>query len=347
MIDFRSDTVTKPTLAMRRAMAEADVGDDVYGEDPTVNRLQERASEIFEKEAALFVPTGSMGNQIAVKLHTRPGAEVVIEERGHIYNYEMAAMAAISGTLARAVKSADGSGILAWADIEPAIHSGAAYYVAPTTLIALENSHNLAGGTLMTRARTEEICERAHRLKIPVHLDGARIFNAATALGEQVAALARPVDSVMFCLSKGLGAPVGSMLLGRRDFIEEARRWRKLLGGGMRQAGVLAAAALVALEETPPRLHVDHENARRLAEGLAEISGIRIDPEKVVTNIVIFDIAETGLGANDICERLQQAHGVLASGFGSSIRMVTHYDVTRADVDTALDALRKTVASKQ
>ena len=236
---------------MRRAMAEAEVGDDVYGEDPTVNRLQERAAEIFEKEAALFVPTGSMGNQIAIKLHTRPGTEVVIEERGHIFNFEMAAMSAISGTLARPVRSHDGSGILTWAEIEAAIHVGGAYYVAPTALIALENSHNLAGGSLLSRARTEEIAARAHALGLPVHLDGARIFNAAVALDERVANLARPVDSVMFCLSKGLGAPVGSMLLGPRAFIEEARRWRKLLGGGMRQAGVLAAAALVALEETP------------------------------------------------------------------------------------------------
>src|SRR2546423_4248359 len=225
MIDLRSDTVTRPTPAMRRAMAEAEVGDDVYGEDPTVNRLQERAAEIFEKEAAIFVPTGSMGNQIAVKLHTRPGTEVVIEERGHIFNFEMATMAALSGTLARPVKSRDGSGILTWDEIAAALHvkSKSAYYVVPTALIALENSHNLAGGTLLTRARTEEICARAHALELPVHLDGARIFNAATALNETVAALARPADSVMFCLSKALGAPVGSMLLGTCAFIEEAR----------------------------------------------------------------------------------------------------------------------------
>src|SRR5947209_2330002 len=268
MIDLRSDTVTKPTPAMRRAMAEAKVGDDVYGEDPTVNRLQERAAEIFEKEAALFVPTGSMGNQIAVKLHTRPGQEVVIEERGHIYNFEMAAMAAVSGTLARPVRSLDGSGILTWDEIESALHVGGAYYVAPTGLIALENSHNLAGGTLLTRERAEDICEHAHARNLPVHLDGARIFNAAAALNDSVAELTRPVDSVMFCLSKALGAPVGSMLLGSRAFIEEARGWRKLLGGGMRQAGVLAAAGLIALEEAPKRLHEDHANARRFAEGL-------------------------------------------------------------------------------
>lgn len=344
IIDLRSDTVTKPTPAMRRAMAEAEVGDDVYGEDPTVNRLQERAAEIFEKEAALFVPTGSMGNQIAVKLHTRPGTEVVIEERGHIYNFEMAAMSAISGTLARPVKSHDISGILSWADIKGALHSGGAYYVAPTALIALENSHNLAGGTLLTRERTEEICERAHALNLPVHLDGARIFNASAALNAPVSALARPVDSVMFCLSKALGAPVGSMLLGTRAFIEEARRWRKLLGGGMRQAGVLAAAGLVALEETPQRLSLDHANARRLAEGLAELRGISINPERVVTNIVIFDVSQTGLTADEICARLQ-TRNVLASGFGSSIRMVTHYDVSGEDIETALQELKKSLES--
>ncbi|HEX8284086.1 MAG TPA: GntG family PLP-dependent aldolase [Pyrinomonadaceae bacterium] len=347
MIDFRSDTVTRPTPAMRRAMAEAEVGDDVYGEDPTVNRLQERAAEIFEKEAALFVPTGSMGNQIAVKLHTRPGEEVVIEERGHIYNYEMAAMSAISGALARPVKSADGSGVMTWDEVRAAVRANdAPYYVARTGLVALENSHNLAGGSVLTRERTEEICEGAHALGIKVHLDGARIFNAAEALGESVAALARPADSVMFCLSKGLGAPVGSMLLGERGFIEEARRWRKLLGGGMRQAGVLAAAGLVALEETPRRLSEDHANARRLAEGVAELPGIKIDPESVRTNIVIFDVSGARLAADEICARVRERRGVLCSGFGSSIRMVTHYDVSRADVDAALGALREVVSSQ-
>ena len=329
---------------MRRAMAEAEVGDDVYGEDPTVNRLQERAAEIFEKEAAIFVPTGSMGNQIAVKLHTRPGTEVVIEERGHIYNYEMAAMAAISGALARPVKSRDGSGILSWADIETGLHVGGAYYVAPTALIALENSHNFAGGAVLTRARTEEIAERAHALSLPVHLDGARLFNAATALRESVANLARPVDSVMFCLSKGLGAPVGSMLLGSKTFIGEARRWRKVLGGGMRQAGVLAAAALIALEEMPARLTEDHTNARRLAEGLAELPGIRIDPETVVTNIVIFDVTETGINAGEICARLAE-RGILAISFDPTIRMVTHYDVSREDIETALREIREILKS--
>jgi len=283
-----------------------------------------------------------MGNQIAVKLHTRHGQEVVIEERGHIYNYEMASMAAVSGVLARPVKSNDGSGILTWDEIAPAIHTQTAYYVAPTGLIALENSHNLAGGSVLTRDRTEDICARAHEKNLPVHLDGARIFNAATALGESVADLARPADSVMFCLSKGLGAPVGSMLLGTRAFIDEARVVRKMLGGGMRQAGVLAAAGLIALEESPKGLLEDHRNAKLLAEGLAELPGIKIDPEKVVTNIVIFDVSETGMTADGICEQLKE-RGVLASGFGSSIRMVIHYDVARADIETALRELRSVV----
>lgn len=339
MIDLRSDTVTKPTPAMRRAMAEAEVGDDVYGEDPTVNRLQERAAEIFEKEAAIFVPTGSMGNQIAVKLHTRPGMEVVIEERGHIFNYEMAAMSAVSGTIARPVRSADGTGILTWEEIESALHVNTAYYVAPTGLIALENSHNLAGGTLLSRARTEEICEQAHAIDLRVHLDGARIFNASVALGESVANLARPVDSVMFCFSKGLGAPIGSMLLGSRGFIDEARRWRKLLGGGMRQVGVLAAAALIALEESPKRLVEDHVNARRLANGLAELPQVVIDPHNVVTNIVILDVSRCAISAEEICARLKE-HGVLASGFGSSIRMVTHFDVSSKEIETTIEEFK-------
>lgn len=328
---------------MRRAMAEAEVGDDVYGEDPTVNRLQERAAEIFEKEAAIFVPTGSMGNQTAVKLHTRSGQEVVIEERGHIFNFEMATMSAFSGVLARPVKSNDGSGILTWDEIAGALHSNSAYYVAPTGLVALENSHNLAGGSVLTRERTEDICARAHAINLPVHLDGARIFNAAAALGETVADLARPADSVMFCLSKGLGAPVGSMLLGEKAFIDEARVVRKMLGGGMRQAGVLAAAGLIALEESPKLLLEDHANAKLLAEGVAGISGVKIDPEKVVTNIVIFDVTETGQTADEICAQLR-ALGVLSAGFGSSIRMVTHYDVSRADIETALAALTRVIA---
>lgn len=338
MIDLRSDTVTKPTAQMRRAMAKAEVGDDVYAEDPTVNLLQEKAAEMFGKEAALFVPTGSMGNQIAVKLHTKQGDEIIIEERGHIFNYEMGAPSTVAGVLVRPVKSADGGGILTWAEIESALHVNQPYYACPTSLICLENSHNLAGGTVLTKERTDEICERAHDLNIPVHLDGARIFNASVALSESVAELSRNCDSVQFCLSKGLGAPVGSMLLGKKDFIEEARVWRKRLGGGMRQVGVLAAAGLIAIEETPKILHVDHENARMLAEGVANLNGVSIDAKRVVTNIVIFDVSNAEISAGEICAKLKE-HEILASAFGNSIRMVTHYDVSGADIDKTLKKL--------
>ncbi|CAN5522705.1 low-specificity L-threonine aldolase [soil metagenome] len=339
MIDLRSDTVTKPTPAMRRAMAEAEVGDDVYGEDPTVNLLQGRAAEIFGKEAALFVPTGSMGNQIAVKLHTKAGDEVIIEERGHIFNYEMGTPAVVAGVLIRPVKSQTGSGILTWKEIESALHINQPYYACPTGLICLENSHNLAGGSVMTAEHCAEICDAAHKLGIPIHLDGARIFNAAAALNESVAELSKNVDSVQFCLSKGLGAPVGSMLLGKKDFIEEARVWRKRLGGGMRQVGVLAAAGLIALEETPKVLHLDNENAKLLAKGAANLKGVSIDAEKVATNIVIFDVSNADISASEICAKLKE-YDILASSFGNSIRMVTHYDVSRKDIETTLKAMR-------
>lgn len=331
---------------MRRAMAEADVGDDVYGEDPTVNRLQERAAEIFEKEAALFVPTGSMGNQIAVKLHTKPGTEAVIEERGHIFNFEMGSPAAISGVTIRPVKSVDGSGQLTWDEIAGALHVDQPYYSSPTALICLENTHNFAGGSVMTAEQCADICSNAKKLGIPVHMDGARIFNAAAALDTTAAELSRHCDSVQFCLSKGLGAPVGSILTGTKEFIEEARIWRKRLGGGMRQAGVVAAAGLVALDESPNGLPVDHANARKLAEHIAEIPGVSIDVERVVTNIVIFDISATGKTAAAICAELKN-RGVLAGGFGKAIRMVTHYDVSAADIDNAVAVLREVIVSRK
>ncbi|HEX8638237.1 MAG TPA: GntG family PLP-dependent aldolase, partial [Pyrinomonadaceae bacterium] len=315
MIDLRSDTVTKPTAAMRRAMAEAEVGDDVYGEDPTVNILQERAAEIFGKQAALFCPTGSMGNQIAVKLHTAPGDEIIIEERGHIFNWELGMPAVAAGVTIRPVRAANASGMLTWREIESAIHTNAPYYAAPTGLICLENTHNFGGGSVMSADETGEICDRAHALGLPVHLDGARIFNAAAALNESVADLTKSVDSVQFCLSKGLGAPVGSVVLGTKDFIDEARTWRKRFGGGMRQVGVLAAAGIIALEESPNRLHIDHENARRLAEGAANIKGVSIDAERVQTNIVIFDVSATGKTSAEICAALKE-NEILASPFG-------------------------------
>ncbi len=342
MIDLRSDTVTKPTRAMRRAMAEAEVGDDVYGEDPTVNLLQERAAEVFGKEAALFVPTGSMGNQIAVKLHTRTGDEIIIEERGHIFNYEMGAPSAVAGVMIRAVRSASGDGMLTWDEIAAAVHVNQPYYACPTGLICLENTHNFGGGSVMSAAQTSHICSNAHELNLPVHLDGARIFNAAAALNESVAELSRSCDSVQFCLSKGLGAPVGSMLLGEKDFIEEARVWRKRLGGGMRQVGILAAAGLIALTESPKRLHIDHENAKFLAAGAANLRGVAIDAERVQTNIVIFDVSETGKTSAEVVSELKK-HEVLAIPFGKAIRMVTHTDVSRQDIETTLGALEKII----
>jgi threonine aldolase len=321
---------------MRRAMAEAVVGDDVYREDPTVNRLQERAAEIFEREAALFVPSGLMGNQAAIKAHTRPGQEVICEQRAHILNHEMGMMSAFSGCLPRAVWAEDG--ILSWELIAPNLR-GRSDHHASTGLVSLENTSNMAGGFVYPLRVSNEICDRAHESGLPVHLDGARIFNASVASGKPVVELTRKFDSVMFCLSKGLGAPVGSMLVGSKNFIEEARVVRKMLGGGMRQAGVLAAAGLVALEETPRCLHVDHENARFLAQGLAEIRGIRIDPSKVASNILFLDVSGTGITSFEISKRLA-AQRVLANGVTpESIRMVTHYDVNRAGCERAIRVL--------
>ena len=340
MIDLRSDTVTRPSDAMRSAMANAEVGDDVFGDDPTVNRLQERAAEVFEREASLWVPSGCMGNEIAVKVHTKPGQEVITEERGHILNYELGAAAIISGVTIRAVKSGDGSGHLTCREIEPALKIDPPYYQASTGLICLENTHNFAGGSVMTAEACAEVCEKAHAVGVPVHMDGARIFNAATALNTSVADLTLDCDSVMFTLSKGLGAPAGSILLGTNEFIKEAHIWRKRLGGGMRQVGILAAAGLMALDEGPKRLQEDHDNARRLAHGLAEIPGISIDIDKVVTNILIFDISGTGKPSAEIVGALGLL-GVLAVGFGDLIRMVTHLDVSAENIDETLSMLAR------
>ena len=282
-----------------------------------------------------------MGNEIAVKLHTKPGQEIIIEERGHVLNYELGAAALISGVTIRPVKSGDGSGHLKWNDIAPALHINQPNWISPTALICLENTHNFAGGTVLTGEECADVCEEAHAVGLPVHMDGARIFNASIAVNESVAKLTRNCDSVMFTLSKGLGAPVGSILLGSKDFIDEARVWRKRLGGGMRQIGILAAAGLIALEDGPKRLHEDHENARALAEGLAGIPGLKIDPSTVQTNIVIFDVSGTGRAASEICAQLK-AVGVLTIGISETqIRMVTHCDVSRADIDSTLNVLRK------
>lgn len=342
MIDLRSDTVTRPTAAMRAAMAAAEVGDDVYGEDPTINRLQERAAGIFEKEAALFVPSGTMGNQIAVKVHTRPGQEIVIEERGHILNYELGASAIFAGVTIRPVRSADGSGILTWPEVAEVLSTDGIYDHTQTGLLCLENTHNLAGGTVMSAEHCAELCDNAHSAGIAVHMDGARIFNAAVASGSSVAELTRHCDSVQFCLSKGLGAPVGSVLVGSKEFIDEARIWRKRFGGGMRQAGIIAAAGLIALEESPKRLHEDHENAKRLAMGIAQIPGIAIDVAGVETNIVIFDVACTGRSSADIVSDLRE-RGILSIGFGTKIRFVTHCDVSAEDITKSIVALASVV----
>ena len=344
IVDLRSDTVTRPTPAMRRAMAEAELGDDVYREDPTVNRLQERAAEIFNREASLFVPSGTMGNQTALKVQTQPGREVICEARAHIYNHEMGMMGAFSGVVPRTIVADDG--IMRWEQIEPLIRRRSDHQ-ASTGLVELENTSNLAGGSVYPIAISDEICDGAHQRGLPVHLDGARIFNASVALGCSVVELTRKFDSVMFCLSKGLGAPVGSMVVGSKDFIEEARLVRKMLGGGMRQAGILAAAGLVALEESPRRLYIDHENARFLAERLAEIPGVKIDPAKVTTNILFFEISASGLTAQEVSKRLS-AQGVLANPTSAStIRMVTHFDVDRAGCERAIITVRDILAVAQ
>jgi threonine aldolase len=339
LIDLRSDTVTKPTLEMRAAMAAAEVGDDVYGEDPTVNQLERRAAEIFGREAALFVPTGTMGNQIAIRLLTQPGQEVIAESRAHILDWEMATTAVFSGCLVRAVH-ADG-GILTWQHIEPVIY-GRGSFRAATGLIEIENTANLAGGRVTRLEVLQEIWKNAKERRLPVHLDGARIFNAAVALGADVKTLTRGFDTVMFCLSKGLGAPVGSMLTGTAELMEQARIYRKALGGGMRQAGVLAAAGLIALEQMPARLHEDHANARLLAEALSNMEGVAIDPDTVETNIVIFRLTGA-VTAKELTVRLK-ARGILASTVGAdAIRLVTHHDVSRGDCITAAEALSEEI----
>jgi len=319
------------------------VGDDVYREDPTVNRLQDRAAEIFEREAGLYVVSGTMGNQTAIKVLTRHGQEVICEDRCHIYNFEMGTLTAFSGVVPRTIHAADG--ILSWELIAPHIRARNDYR-ARTGLIELENSSNLAGGSVYPLAITSDMVTRAHAVGLPVHLDGARIFNASAALGKSVAELTQKFDSVMFCLSKGLGAPVGSLLVGSKEFIEEARIVRKMLGGGMRQAGVLAAAGLIALEEGPKRLHIDHANAKFLAQDLAQIPGIKIDAAKVATNILFFDVAGTGKTALEI-SKLLAAQGVLANASDTTnIRMVTHLDVDRAGCERAMRVLRELVGSR-
>jgi threonine aldolase len=316
------------------------VGDDVYGEDPTVNRLEARAAEVFGREAALFVPTGTMGNQVAIRLHTEHGQEVVCEARAHVLDWEMGTAAAFSGCTMRPVAAE--RGILTWELVRGAIYRNVAFH-ASTGLICVENTHNMAGGTVTPVATARQICEGAHALGLPVHLDGARIFHAATALGIGVRELSAGFDTVMFCLSKGLGAPVGSMLVGSAEAMARARLFRKALGGGMRQAGVLAAAGLIALEEMPARLGEDHANARLLAKAVAAHKAAEIDMETVQTNIVIFKLRGGG-DAAAFCAMLK-ANGVLASGIGPRVvRFVTHFDVGRVECARAAGVVGELLA---
>jgi threonine aldolase len=333
-IDLRSDTVTRPTAAMRAAMAAAEVGDDVYGEDPTINRLEARAAEVFGREAAIFVPTGTMGNQIAIRLHTQHGQEVICESRSHIVDWELAMVAAFSGCQLRTIQA--DRGILTWSEIKAAILPKI-YYRAATGLISLENTHNRAAGRLRLWRCWRRFGRGPKEAGLPVHLDGARVFHAATYLGLSVAELTRGFDTVMFCLSKGLCAPVGSMLVGSRELIDRARIYRKALGGGMRQAGVLAAAGLIALDEMTLRLAEDHANARLLAEGLAELPEVEIDLGAVQTNLVIFQLKN---GRYDSLLARLKARGVLASTVNPpGIRLVTHHDVSREACEQALAIL--------
>ena len=339
MIDLRSDTLTKPTAAMREAMAAADVGDDVYGEDPTINRLEARAAEVFGREAALFVPTGTMGNQIAIRLHTEHGQEVICEAQSHVLDWEMAMVSAFSGCVPRAVASENG--VLTWDRIATALYPKV-YYRAATGLICLENTHNMAGGVVTPVAVLEEIWEGARQAGLPTHLDGARVFNAATALGEDVKTITRGFDTVMFCLSKGLGAPVGSMLVGSKAMMARAKVFRKALGGGMRQAGVLAAAGLIALEEMPKRLGDDHANARRMAQAIAASPHVELNLATVQTNIVMLRL-RAGDAANVVSQLRER--GVVASAIGTNrVRLVTHYDVSLEQCERAAQILLETVS---
>ena len=338
-IDLRSDTVTHPTPAMREAMARAEVGDDVFGEDPTVRRLESMAAELMGKEAAVFVASGTMGNLTCLLAHCQRGDEAIVGSEAHLLHHEVGGAAGLAGIQLRPVPN----DVRGWLDLDAVEGTirGENIHFPRTALVCLENSHNRCGGGVLTPEATAEIARLAHRSGAAVHLDGARIFNAAVALGLPASRLSAEVDSVTFCLSKGLAAPVGSLVCGSADFIARARKARKALGGGMRQVGVIAAAGVVALESMIERLAEDHEHARLLAQGLAQIPGVRIDPDRVQTNIVVFDVDD---GA--ACRRRLGDVGVLATGFGPSrVRMVTHYGISRRDIDEALERMRSVAAA--
>jgi threonine aldolase len=338
-VDLRSDTITKPTPAMRRAMAEAEVGDDVFGEDPTVNRLEEVAAELMGKQTALFVASGTMGNLVSLLAHCGRGDEVILGDQSHTFFYEQGGSAALGGIHPRTVPNRP-DGTMALHEVEAAIRQDNIHFPR-TRLIALENTHNRCNGSPLDIAYMRSVGELARRYGLKIHVDGARIFNAAVALGVKARDLVSEADSVTFCLSKGLGAPVGSVVCGSREFIDEARRARKVLGGGMRQAGVLAAAGLVALTEMVDRLAEDHANALKLAKGLTEMEDLFIDPGRVKTNIVFFEIKREELTPQELVERLG-AEGVRLFPLGPrQLRAVLNYHVTAEDVDYVLTVFRK------
>lgn len=337
VIDLRSDTVTLPTDEMRAAMARADVGDDVYLEDPTVNRLQEETAAMLGKEAALFVPSGSMGNLLAVKCQARPSDQVVLERNAHILQFEMGGLAAFSGAVPLVLDTE--RGILDPEAVRAGLRTEVPYYQMRTALVCVEDTHNFGGGSVYPLETLARIREVTAPKSVPVHMDGARLFNAAVAQGVSAAEIARHADSVMVSYSKGLSAPVGSALCGSRALVEEARRLRRVIGGGMRQAGILAAAALLGIRTMIDRLAEDHVTARRLAEGLAEIPPVRIDPAAVETNIVVFGLDSAGRCA--FLVRALKERGVLAGQLSpESIRMVTHRHIGYNEVDSALAAIR-------
>ncbi|HPO83736.1 MAG TPA: low-specificity L-threonine aldolase [Coprothermobacter proteolyticus] len=334
-IDLRSDTVTLPTEEMRRAMAEAEVGDDVYGEDPTIQELESLAAKILGKEAALFVPSGTMGNQVSVMTHTQRGDEVIMEAESHVYYYEVGAMAVLSGVQACPVPGK--RGVMDPDDVRRAIRERGNIHFPRTSLVVLENTHNRGGGKVLPLDNVKAISDIAHSNGLSVHMDGARIFNAQVASGIPASEYAKYADSVMFCLSKGLCAPVGSMVVGSKDFINKARKNRKMLGGGMRQAGVLAAAGIIALTKMVDRLQEDHDNAKLLAQKLQQL-GYGVDPEEVETNMVVVNVTPTGKDVHTM-EMELRSRGVLANANSpKTLRLVTHYGITKDDVMMAVDA---------
>ncbi len=346
MIDLRSDTVTLPTPHMREAMYKAEVGDDVFGEDPTINRLQEMGAERMGKEAGLFVASGTMGNLVSLLSHCGRGDEAIMGDRAHTYLFEAGGPSALGGIHIRTVPNRP-DGTLDPALVEAALRDPSNVHHPRSRLLVLENTHNRCGGAVLSAEQMRSIAAvvRPHGLK--VHLDGARIFNAAVALGVPARTLAAEADTVTFCLSKGLAAPVGSVICGSKDFIFEARRNRKAVGGGMRQAGVLAAAGIVALEEMVDRLAEDHANARLLAEAIAGMPGLSLDPDTVKSNIIIFEVTTPRLAPKEIAARMK-AEGVLINPIeGRGIRIVTHYGIERADVEQAIRALNKIMQSAQ